>query len=133
MAERSVTDARISEDHALEAAREFASALAETAEYQAFDEAQTELRRDAAAQAAIRAFRKKQEALGWQLRAGLVGDDERAELRRLEQAMLAWPTVQAYVQAQERLSVLCRELADLISSVIGLEIAACCGPGCACG
>ena len=43
MLERPVTDVRINEDQALEAAREFAAALAETVEYQAFEEAQLAL------------------------------------------------------------------------------------------
>jgi cell fate (sporulation/competence/biofilm development) regulator YlbF (YheA/YmcA/DUF963 family) len=126
-------DVRISEDQALEAAREFAAALAETGEYQAFEDAQLALQRDGTAQEAIRAFREKQQALGWELRFGLVPDADREELRRLEQAMLGWPAVQAYVEAQEGLSRLCGELAGLISGTIGLSFAAGCSPGCACG
>ena len=133
MLERPVMDVRINEDQALEAAREFAAALAETVEYQAFEQAQLALQRDGAAQGAIRAFREKQQALGWELRFGLVADADRDGLKVLEQATLAQPTVQAYVEAQERLSVLCGELVDLISGAIGLDFAAGCGPGCACG
>ena len=124
---------RISEDQALDAAREFAAALAETAEYRAFDEAQVALRRDQVAQDAIRAFQDKQQALSWKLRLGLVADAEQQELQRLEQAMLALPAVQAYVQAQEALSRLCGELAGLISDAIRLDFAGVCGPGCGCG
>ena len=123
----------ISEDQALQAAREFAAALAETGEYRAFEDAQLALQRDGAAQEAIRAFQEKQQALGWGLRLGLVDEADREALRRLEQAMLALPTVQAYVEAQEGLSRLCAELAGLISDTIGLDFAAGCGPGCACG
>jgi len=120
----------VSQNEALQAAREFAAVLAETPEYQAFDEAQLRLRRDAAAQAAIRAFQEKQQALGWQLQFGLIGDAEREELRRLQQAMLAQPVVRGYVEAQERMGLLCQEVAGLISEVIGLSFAASCGPGC---
>ena len=123
----------ISEDQALQAAREFAAALAETAEYQAFEQAQLALQRDGVAQKAIHAFQEKQQALGWELRLGLVADADREELQRLEQAMLAQPTVQAYVQAQEALSQLCGELAGLISDAIRLDFAGGCGPGCGCG
>ena len=133
MLEGSAMNVRIGEDQALRAAREFAAALAETVEYQAFEEAQLALQREGAAQEAIRAFREKQQALGWELRFGLVADADREELRRLEQAMLAQPAVRAYVEAQERLSRLCGELAGLISDTIGLNFAAGCGPGCACG
>lgn len=132
-AEGSVTSVRIGEDQVLEAAREFAAALAETAEYQAFEGAQLALQRDDAAQAAIRAFREKQQVLGWELRLGVVTDADREGLQRLEQDMLAQPTVQAYVEAQERLSRLCGDLVDIISDTIGVNFAAGCGPGCTCG
>lgn len=124
------TQERVMENEALQAARELAAVLAGTPEYQAFDEAQLRLRQDAAAQAAIRAFQEKQQALGWQLQFGLIGDAEREELRRLQQAMLAQPVVRGYIEAQERLGLLCQEVAGLISEVIGLSFAASCGPGC---
>jgi len=121
---------RVSEADVLLAAREFAAVLAETPQYQAFDQAQLRLRRDPFAQEAIRAFQDKQQALGWQFQLGLLGDTEREELRRLQQEMLAQPAVRAYVEAQEQLSLLCQEVAGLISEVIGLSFAASCGPGC---
>jgi len=126
-------DVRISEEQAMEAAREFAAALAETTEYQAFEQAQMALQRNEAAQEAIGAFRDRQQALAWQIRFGLASDTERQELQQLEQAMLALPAVQAYIQAQEELSRLCSELAGVISNTIGLDFAGGCGPGCACG
>ena len=104
-----VVEPVVSQNEALQAAREFAAVLAETPEYQAFDEAQLRLRRDPAAQEAIRAFQERQ---------------------RLQREMLAQPAVRAYVDAQERLSLLCQETAGLISEVIGLSFAASCGPGC---
>ena len=126
-------DVRTREVQALDAAREFAAALAETAEYQAFEQAQLALRRDQVAQDAIRAFQDKQQALVWELRLGLVANAERQELKALEKAMLALPTVQAYMRAQEELSRLCGELAGIISDTIGLDFAGGCGPGCSCG
>lgn len=132
MQETSVTDTRVSDGAILDAARELAAALAETPEYQAFDAAERQMRGDEAAQGAIRAFKEKQRSLGWQSQFGLVSDSERQELGRLQEAMLAQPAVRAYAEAQERLSSLCREVAGLISETIGLNLAACCGPGCAC-
>lgn len=120
----------VNDFEALQAAREFAAVLAESAEYRAFDEAQLRLRQDPAAQAAIRAFQGKQQALSWQLQLGLLGDAEREELQRLQQAMVAEPAVRAYVEAQERLGQLCQEVAGYISDIIGLNFAASCGPGC---
>lgn len=126
----SVSMTEISEAEALQAAREFAAVLAETPEYQAFDQAQLRLRRDAAAQAAIRAFQERQQSLQPMLMLGALSEADRQDLQRLQHEMLAQPTVQAYVEAQERLSLLCQEVAGLISEVIGLSFAASCGPGC---
>jgi len=120
----------ISEADALQAAREFAIVLGETPEYQAFDEAQFRLRRDPAAQEAIRAFQERQQSLRMMLMLDALSEADRHELQRLQREMLAQPTVQAYVEAQERLSLLCQEVTGLISEVIGLSFAASCGPGC---
>lgn len=126
----SVGTTAVNEFEALQAAREFAAMLAETAEYRAFDEAQLQLRQDMAAQEAIRAFQGKQQALGWRLQLGMLEDADREELQRLQQTMLNQPSIRAYVEAQERLSLLCQEAAGLISEIIGLDFAASCGPGC---
>ncbi|MGA9350788.1 MAG: YlbF family regulator [Anaerolineae bacterium] len=126
----SVKTAEVSEAEALQAAREFATVLAETPGYQAFDQAQLRLRRDAAAQEAIRAFQERQQSLQMMLMLGALSAADRDELQRLQRQMLAQPTVQTYVEAQEQLSLLCQEAAGLISEVIGLSFAASCGPGC---
>ena len=120
----------VSQNEALQAAREFAAVLAEMPGYQAFDQVQLRLRRDAAAQEAIRAFQERQQSLQWMLMLGALSEADRHELQRLQREMLAQPTVRTYVEAQERLSLLCQEVAGLISEVIGLSFAASCGPGC---
>lgn len=120
----------VSQNEALQAAREFAAVLAETPEYQAFDQAQLRLRRDPAAQEAIWAFRERQQSLQIMIMLGALSEADRQELQRLQHEMLAQPAVRGYVEAQERLSLLCQETAGLISEVIGLGFAASCGPGC---
>ncbi len=120
----------VSQEEALQAAREFAAVLAETPEYQAFDQAQLQLRRDPTAQEAIRAFQERQQSLQLMFMLGALSEADRQELQRLQRQMLAQPAVRAYVDAQERLSLLCQETAGLISEVIGLSFAASCGPGC---
>ena len=122
----------ISEEEVLAAAREFAAVLAEAQEYRALEAAQATLGRDEAAQAGLRAFHAKQRELGWQVRFGLAGEAAREGLERTERAVLEQPAVRALVEAQERLSQLCREVADLISEVLGLSFAASCGPECSC-
>ena len=119
-----------SQNEALQAAREFAAVLAETPGYQAFDQAQLRLRRDPAAQEAIRAFQERQQSLQMMLMLGALSQADRHDLQRLQREMLAQPAVRSYVESQEQLSLLCQEVAALISEVIGLSFAASCGPGC---
>ena len=120
------------EAEALQAARALAAALVETPEYQALDQTGLGLRHDEAAQGAIRAFQERQRALGWKLQMDLISSDEREELQRLQQTMLAQPAVQAYMDAQQHLARVCYEVSELISEIIGLGFAASCGPGCSC-
>lgn len=124
-----VTISGIAEAEALQMARQFAAVLAETPEYEAFDRAQARLRRDAVAQEAIRAFQQRQQSLRMTVMLGALSEADRNDLQR---EMLAQPTVQAYLEAQERLSSLSQEAAKIISDVIGLSFAASCGPGCCC-
>lgn len=117
---------------ALEAARALAAALAETPEYKAYDRAEMGLRHDKDAQEAIRALQERQLDLGWKQQMGLTSEAEREELQRLQQAMMAQPAVQTYVDAQKPLAVLCHEVSELVTESIGLSFAASCGPGCSC-
>lgn len=119
--------AETDEIQALQAAQEFAAALVRTPAYQALDQALQRLQQDTAAQAAIRAFQQKQQVLSWQF--GLLNDDEQAELDRLEQAMLAYPAVQDYIEAQEQVIAMCQETAALISEIVGLNLGS---SGCGC-
>ena len=114
------------------AARALAAALAETPEHQAFDQARFSMRDDAVAQRAIRAFQERQIGLSWKLQMGLTSDAEREELQRLQQTMLAQPAVQAYMDTQQHLSLVCSEVSELVSQIIGISFAASCGPGCSC-
>jgi cell fate (sporulation/competence/biofilm development) regulator YlbF (YheA/YmcA/DUF963 family) len=127
-----VTAAAQAEADALEAARALAVALAETPQYKALDQAGVALRYDEAAQGAIHALQDRQRALGWKLQSGLVSAAEREELRELQQAMLAQPAVQTYMDAQGLLARVCNEASGLISEIIGLSLASSCGPGCSC-
>jgi cell fate (sporulation/competence/biofilm development) regulator YlbF (YheA/YmcA/DUF963 family) len=112
------------------AARAFAEALAESAEFQAFEQASDRLRQDETAQRAIGAYQTKQRSLQAVLMLNAVSAKDQAELERLRQAFLSHPTVAAYLQAQENLSVICQATADVLSQRIGLSITAACGPGC---
>ncbi len=111
-------------------ARAFAQALAETAEFQAFEESADRLRNDEAAQHVMGAFLAKQQSLQMMLMLNAVPAEEQAELERLRQAFLSEPAVAAYLKAQEDLTAVCQAAADLLSRRIGLSFAAACGPGC---
>jgi cell fate (sporulation/competence/biofilm development) regulator YlbF (YheA/YmcA/DUF963 family) len=118
------------EDEARAAARAFAQALAESDEFQAFEQATDDLRQDKTAQRAIEAYQTKQQSLQVSLMLGAVNAEDQAELERLRQAFLSHPTVAAYLQAQENLTAICQAAADLLSQRIGLSFTAACGPGC---
>ncbi len=112
------------------AAHAFAQALAESAEYQAAEQAADRLRQDKAAQQAILAFQSKQMSLRAMLMLSAVSPQDQAELERLQKAFLEQPSVAAYLKAQEELTALCQAAANLLSERIGLSFASACGPGC---
>jgi cell fate (sporulation/competence/biofilm development) regulator YlbF (YheA/YmcA/DUF963 family) len=112
------------------AAHAFAQALAESAEFQAFEQASERLRQDETAQQAILAFQNKQQSLQMMLRLNAVSQQDQAELERLQQGFLTQPSVAAYLLAQEELNLLCQAAANQLSEQIGLSFTAACGPGC---
>jgi cell fate (sporulation/competence/biofilm development) regulator YlbF (YheA/YmcA/DUF963 family) len=112
------------------AAHAFAQALAESAEFLAFEEAAQRLGQDEIAQDAIQAFQKKQQSLQMMLRLNAVSAEDRAELERLQKALLDQPSVVDYMEAQEELSALYQAAANLLSERIGFSYTATCGPGC---
>ncbi len=112
------------------AAHAFAQSLAESAEFQAFEQASEWLRQDETAQQAILAFQNKQQSLQMMLRLNAVSPQDQAELEGLQQGFLNQPSVAAYLQAQEELNLLCQAAANQLSERIGLSFTAACGPGC---
>lgn len=114
----------------LQAARDFAAALAETPEFRAFEAASEQLRQDEVARGAIEAYQAKQKALQALLMLGAVSAEEQAELERLRATFLSQASVQAYGQAETDLRQLCRAAADLISQHIGPDFASACSSGC---
>lgn len=111
------------------AAHAFAQALAESAEFQAFERAAERLGQDEIAQKAIQAFQNKQQSLQMMLMLNAVSPEDRAELERLQRAFLDQPSVAAYLQAQEELTNLCTATANLLGERTGLSFTAACGPG----
>ncbi len=125
-----VSEAEGAEAEVRAAARAFAQTLAESAEFQAFEQATDRLRQDETAQRAIEAYQTKQQSLQAMLMLNATSAQDRAELERLRQAFLSHPTVAAYLQAQENLTTVCQAAADVLSQRIGVSFTAACGPGC---
>lgn len=124
------TSIEITEAQVRTAARALAQALAESAEFQAFEEAADRLDRDDTAQRALQAYQAKQQSLQMMLRLNAVSQEEQAELERLRQAFLAEPSIVAYLEAQEALTAMFQATGERLSQRIGLSFAAACGPGC---
>ncbi len=113
-----------------QSARDFAAALAETPQFQAYEEAAERLNHDVEAQRVIDAFQAKRQALQAQLLLNAVSEADQAELQRLQDAFSSMPAVMAYAQAQAELMTICQTAADVLSQAVGLNYAAACGSGC---
>ena len=114
------------------AGRDFAAALAETAQFKAFEQAHEALSQDVTAQQTLAVYRNKVDSLSVLLKLNAASEAERAELEQLRQDYLTRASVQAYAAAQAELTSLCQEAAGKISAAIGLNYAASCGTSC-CG
>jgi len=116
-----------------QAIESFATALVETLQFQAWEQAHEHLQGDSVAQEALRALQTKEQSLQMMLRLNAVTQEERGELQRLQQHCMAQPSVGAYGRAQADLVVVCTALANVLSRKIGLDYAGACGVGCGCG
>lgn len=116
----------------LSAARNFAAALVETPQYQAFEQAAERFRQDQAAQQAMEAYRQKQMEYRPLLMLKALSDEQRTELESLQSRFVDQPVVHEYSKAQTELVTLCQILGDTLSEAIGLNYAAACGVSC-CG
>lgn len=122
-----------SKEVVMQAARHFAEALAESPQYQAFEQALFTFRQDAVAQDAIRDFQNKQASLKGLLMLDAVSAEDRQELQALADRVNHQPSVIAYSQAQKDLVIISQELGDLVSNAIGLDYASVCRTGGCCG
>jgi cell fate (sporulation/competence/biofilm development) regulator YlbF (YheA/YmcA/DUF963 family) len=116
----------------LTAARGFATALSETPQFKAFEQAYEAFNNDVAAHESLSAYQDKAKSLRAVLMLNAVSETERAELESLKNDYMTRPTVQAYAAAEAELTALCQQTAGMISEAIGLNYAAACGASC-CG
>ena len=115
-----------------QAARTFASVLAETSQFKYFEQAAEHFQQDRSAQQAMKAFQEKQR--GWRalIMLNALSPEQRAELDALKDAFVSQPVVEEYFKTQSDLATLCQTLGDAISESLGLNYAAACGVSC-CG
>ena len=110
---------------------DFATALVETPQFQVFERASAALNNDETAKRAMDAHQAKQESLRMLLMLNAASDTDRAELENLRLAVLAQPTVSAYLDAERTLAALLQSVAGVVSERIGLPFAVsrsgCCG------
>ena len=116
----------------MQAARDFAAALAETPQFKAFEQTAYSFRQDQTAQHAMQSYQQKQQSLRALLMLNALSAEQRDELERLQGAFINQPVVQEYFTAQAELATLCQALGDALSESIGLNYAASCGVSC-CG
>ncbi len=112
------------------ASHAFAQALAESPEFQAFEQTGERLGQDETAQKAIIAFQNKQQSLQMMQMLNAVSREDQVELERLRKAFMEQASVMAYLKAQEDLNLLCQAAANVLSERVGLSFTAACGPGC---
>jgi cell fate (sporulation/competence/biofilm development) regulator YlbF (YheA/YmcA/DUF963 family) len=115
-----------------QAARNFASVLAETPQFKSFEQAAARFRQDQAAQQAMEAYKEKQMSWRALMMLNALSPEQRTELDTLKNAFVRQPVVEEYFKAQSDLATLCQTLGDALSESIGLNYAAACGVSC-CG
>jgi cell fate (sporulation/competence/biofilm development) regulator YlbF (YheA/YmcA/DUF963 family) len=124
---------RVAEAEALTAAGTFGAVLRASPEFAALLVAENALAADAKANEAIEAFQSRQAELRPELMMRVLAVAQRAELERLQKAMLTIPTVADYVAATAAFQSVCRETAVVVSAQIGIDFAANCRSGGCCG
>jgi cell fate (sporulation/competence/biofilm development) regulator YlbF (YheA/YmcA/DUF963 family) len=115
-----------------QSARDFASALAETPQFKAFEQAAYTFRIDQSAQQAMQALQQKQQSLRPLMQRNALNNIQREELLELQSAFTCQTVVQEYFSTQAELTTLCQVLGDELSVAIGLNYAAVCVASC-CG
>jgi cell fate (sporulation/competence/biofilm development) regulator YlbF (YheA/YmcA/DUF963 family) len=125
--------ARAADAAALTAAGTFGAVLRASPEFGALLAAENVLSVDVEANAAIEAFGARQAQLRPEITMRILDEAQRAELERLQKAMLAVPSVATYVAATAAFQAVCCETASVVTAQIGIDFAANCRSGGCCG
>lgn len=125
-----------SRDVVLQAAKQFAETLAETSQFREFEQAYFDYRQDGEAQSALREFQQKQISVKALRILNAVSEENRQELKRLQDRFSNQHSVLRYAKAQEELVALSQAIGDILSNAIGLDYGTSCSPsktGVCCG
>ena len=117
----------------MQAARQFAKALADSPQFQAFEQAYINFKQDTEAQSAIQNFQKKQASLKALIMLNALSAEDRQELQALADSVNQRQSVIEYSQAQTDLVSISQEIGDLLSQAIGLDFGNSCRSGGCCG
>jgi cell fate (sporulation/competence/biofilm development) regulator YlbF (YheA/YmcA/DUF963 family) len=133
MDNKAINDIEVASPYVVkQAARNFASTLAETPEFKSFEQVAERFRQDQVAQQAMEAYKEKQMSWRALMMLNALNPEQRTELESLKNAFVNRPVVHEYFKAQTDLAALCQTLGDALSESIGLNYAAACGVSC-CG
>lgn len=114
------------------AARAFAEALSETAEFQIFEQAMWNLHQDKPTQALAQQLQAMQVELEPLHLLGVPHQVNSAEFEQLQSTYLNMPTVVAYMEAEDNLRLICQKVNQVISAAAGVDFAAQCNTGGCC-
>ncbi len=120
------------ESAALEKARALARAIGRAAAFKAFEAAQEALLADEEVTRKLQTYQTRQREV--QLARMWSGDDPAQEsaLEAEWGALAQMPTLRAYLQAQEGLTGLVREVVEIINQEVGVDYGAACAPAGGC-
>ncbi len=120
------------ESVAIERARALARAIGESAAYRAFEETHEGLMADQALRQRLQAHQAERQAVelakGW-------GGADRAREAAVEaewRSLSAHPVLHAYLQAEEELTALLREVVGVLDAGLGIDYGATCTPPSSC-
>lgn len=116
----------------MQAARNFAAALAESPQFREFEQAADRLNHDNDAQERIKALQEQQQAWQALIMLNALNPEQKAHLDNLQNSLMNQATVQGYLHAQTELAALCQYIGDQLSEAIGLNYSSACGVSC-CG
>lgn len=117
----------------LQTARLFSKTLADTPQFQEFEESYQNFRQDLKTQKLYQELQKKQESLRVMAMLSAVSEKDRTELENLQKDFYRQKSVSRYLKAQEDLISICQEVGDLLSKSVGLDFGSSCRVGGCCG